>query len=249
MANPIDIELHALGAEAAAGSGPAVDIGELRSAVRLFLTVAAVVGQVIVTLQTSPDGVSGWRDVEKWPAVGKASRQVRCFDGCDQFVRVSWSAAATFAVTGEAHVLYATREDVLGSEILAAAVHECTMHQWADCLINASAATEDAIATSNPLPLTKWPPSVRDNTAAITAWKLIRARGVDANSVADMAVKDAHDDAQKWLRAVADGKIKPPGLTPGDNLGSRAVDGAGQPITEPTPTTAARFFGRWGDFG
>jgi hypothetical protein len=251
MADPLSVTLHALGAEASAGSGDAVDIGELRSALTLELVVSVTPGQVLVVLETSPDGLGGWREVEKFSAAKSATRESRSFDRCDRFMRVSWNAAATFGVVGEAHVLYATREDVLGAELPLKGVQECKMSAWAQCLIAASGDSEDAVATSNPMPLTKWPASLRSKTARIAAWNLIRARGIDANSTADMTVKDAHDDAQKWLLRVSRGELKPPGLSPLDNLGIRTVIGG----TEVASSTVGddcgprQFTRRWGDFG
>ena len=246
MANPQSVELHALGAEASAGSGPAVDIGSQRTALRLALTVTTVV-QAIVKVQTSPDGTTGWRDVGTFSASKVAQGVAMCFHGCDRYVRASWSAAITFSLAGDAQVLYAKKQDVLGV-IKADAVAECTEHEWADALITATDEADVFISNANPDPLTVWRSVVTKHTAEIAAWSLLSGRGIDADDTADMVVKGKYDTAMKWFEWVSQGKLKPPGMTPPDNLGIRtapADDGASLSGDCVSPG----YFTRFGDFG
>lgn len=242
MANALDIELHAQGAETGAGSGVAVDIGETRSAVLLRLRFIDNTG-CLVTIETSPDGVSGWRKVDVFSVVVGASSQARGFDRCDRYVRCSWNAAATFSLVGEAHTLFAEREDICNGEIPEKTFECISAKVWADCLLKASQATEDAFRTANPAPLTKWSPSVAQNTASVAAYLLMGHRGFDPEGP-DALIVDKHNNAQKWLVRVANGEIRPVGVTPGSNLGVHQSSG------NPTAPDCypPRFSDNFGDF-
>jgi hypothetical protein len=243
MANALDVELHALGEETVAGSGSAVDIGETRSAIRVAINVTDAGGAWTATVQTSRDGSTHWRALATFKGSG-AVQEDRCLDGCERYVRVSWTltTSLTFDVQAEAHTLLAQVRDLL-SEAPKAAIGNVDRSVMIDALIKGSTDAEDAIAVSNPLPLTKWPASVRQRVAAIAVYLCIRHRGYRPESPDELFLK-AHDDAQKWLLRVSKGEIRPPGLSPPDNLGVHSS--SGDPLAP--DTYPDKFTNNWGDF-
>ena len=247
MAQALAVTLHALGAEAAGGNGAAVDIGELRSAVKLALTITEATGSLTVFVETSPDGLTGWRSVGQFDVASAIGRQRYSFDECDRYVRARWTVgtSATFSVAGYAHVLFARRGDITGASIKPEALASVDPRVVADCLIKASGVTEDEIATSNPTPLTAWPESVTQNCSDIAVYLVLKHRGFNPELGTDQLIVKAYDDALKWFRSVAQGKVKPPGLAPPDNLGVRISSGN----PEAPDVTRPKFSDDWGDFG
>lgn len=246
MAQALPITLHALGEEASDGQGAAVDIGELRSAVKIALTITALVGTLTVYVETSPDGSTGWRDVGSFDAASAIGRQRWAFDECDRYVRVRWDVgtSATFSVHGEAHLLFARAGDLTSGSINAKALESVDSRVLADGLIKASAVAEDELYTSNPAPLTAWPESVTQHCADLAVFFALKHRGFKPGGADELVVK-AHDDARRWFRDVALGRIKPPGLNPAHNLGPRTSSGDPNYPDTHRPKLSAN----WGDFG
>jgi len=251
MANPVDIELHASGQETSDASGAAVDLDSrgLRSAVQVTLTVTAITGSAVVFVETSPNGTTGWRSVGQFDAVAAVGRQSWSFDQCDRYARVRWDltgsgAAMTFAVAGAAHVLYGERED-LAHEINAQALQNVDARIIARCRVKASCDAEAALATGYEMPLTEWPESIGQREAAIAVFLVMRHRGFKPGTTIDDLVVKAHDDAQRWLKDVGAGRIKPPGMTPTDNLGVKTSSGD----PEYPQVYPSKFSNNWGDFG
>lgn len=244
MAQALLVTLHALGAEAADANGAAVDIGELRSAVKLALTITAITGNLTVFVETSPDGATGWRGVGQFDVATAVGRQRWCFDECDRYVRVRWDVgtSATFSVAGEAHVLFARRGDLTSGSIPAAALASIDARVLADALIKASALAEDEISTSNPPPLTTWPESVTCNCADLAVFYAMSHRGFNPEN--SPLIVEKYKDARSWFRSVAQGKVKPPGLTPPDNLGVRISSGN----ADAPETFRKKFSDDWSDF-
>ena len=214
MANPLAITLHALGIESSSGQSAAVDIEAIRSAARLTLTITAVVGGApTITLETSPDGTTGWRHVGGFTALGAAASEERSFDQCDRYLRVAWTVgtSATFSVAGDAHQLFVQRADV-EAEIGESALSEVEGNDYANALIKASCDIEDALAGAYVPPFSAIPLSVRQRGGAIAAFRALKQRGFDPDNPADALVLKGNDDAMSWLARVARGALKPPGI-------------------------------------
>ena len=62
------------------------------------------------------------------------------------------------------------------------------------------------------LPLTSWGDDLRRCNCLGAAWDVLRVRGYDPNAGGDGAVRLGHEDATKWLRDVADGRVTPVGI-------------------------------------
>ena len=62
------------------------------------------------------------------------------------------------------------------------------------------------------LPLTAWGDDLRRCNCQGAAWDILRVRGYDPNAGGDEAVRLGHEDAMKWLRDVAAGRVTPSGV-------------------------------------
>lgn len=248
MANAQSTVLHASGQEVASGSGPVVDIGALRTACTLTLTVTEVTGDdLAVVVETSPDGSTGWRQVGAFSAVPSVFADVETLHlmGCSQFLRVSWTlgTTATFAVSGKAHQLMASMAD-FRNEVPPALLDQVPVHVVAYALIVASTDAEDAISRTNPVPLTEWSPSVVCRVGRIAAYHVLKYRGYDPESMDAEAIRGDMRDAIKWLQSVSSDEVRPPGLEPASNLVPKSSSGdARRPQVYPR-----KFTTNWGDF-
>ena len=252
MADALAVELHALAAETASGSGAAVDIGELRSAAKLHLrvtasTVAAGVS-LVVTLETSPDGTTGWRAVASFDPTTSVVRAERVFDELERFIRVSWTMSGgdsfTFSVSGKAHVLLATWQDVITSTLPLQALEELPIETRAKNLLIATEMAYEEIGPAYPPPLTDWSESVRGYTATIAASLMMTFRGVAPEGVDEMIFEQSKA-AMSALKRIGRAEIRPAANQPPTNHGPVASSGnPASPDTFPT-----RFSGNWGDFG
>lgn len=251
MADPYDIDLHsASAAETDSGNGSAVDTDSrgLRSAAQLLLTVTALTGTAAVTVQTSLDGATGWIPVASFNEIQVGTQRLY-IDGCARYVRAAWELtggidkSVTFALTGASHVLYGRRED-LDNEINGQALEPIEPSVIARCRIKASCDVEAALATGYPMPLTAWPESIGQREAAIAVYLVMRHRGFDPGNPPDELIVKAHDDAQKWLKDVGAGRMKPPGIVPVDNLGVHTSSGNARSPQRYPPKMSSN----WGDF-
>ena len=115
MANKLAITPLALTTIDASGEGASADIGEHRSAAKLMLVVAALVGTSVgVAVQTSPNETS-WRTVVSFTTSVAAGTEELALVGLDRYVRVTYTlvgTSATLLVTGAAQQLFATEADL-----------------------------------------------------------------------------------------------------------------------------------------
>lgn len=220
MANPLAISLHTSGAETVSGFGAAVDIGAIRSCARLLLDVTAIVGtlpSIVVSVETSVNGTTGWRSVGQFDTVAALASQRRTFAQCERYVRASWTIsgtggpAFTFAVTGEAHVLYATPDDLVRSALPAEALVNVAPYAQADALLSVTDEADGYIGGAYTLPLTAWGEDLRMHVAAMGAFAVLKRRGFDPSGKDELIVK-GRDDAIAWLRRILNGQLAPPGL-------------------------------------
>jgi hypothetical protein len=130
MTTSAAVSLLSSSARSGSGSGSAVDLVEKTTAI-LYLDVTAITaGALTVTMQTSPNGTSGWTTVSPgdgaggslvFTAASAVGLQKVIFPGCSQYVRASWSVSgggtATFAVTGSAYLVFSTPADLLSLNV------------------------------------------------------------------------------------------------------------------------------------
>lgn len=247
MANALDITLHASGQELSSTSGAAVDIGENRSACRLWLSVSEVTGGALTVLvETSEDGTAGWRQVTAFPiapASTTSRKTVSCMD-CDRYVRVRWTLAtsATFHAYGTAHTLIAYPDDVY-AEVPGAALGPVPTNIMADKLISASCDAEDAITRTRHGPLTKWSASMRRRVACIAAYMIVKWRGFNPDNAADELILRDAERAERWLEKVGKDEVRPAGTEPQATLPRRS---SGNP--DAPQTFRRRMSDNWGSF-
>lgn len=221
MTDPLDITLHASASEGSSGSGAAVDLGsDLRCCAKLKLIVSAMVGttpSLLVAIETSADGSTGWTQVGAFATVTVAGFQEVTFAETQRFVRASWTLAGTggpactFSVAGRGHVLYARPSDLSRIAIPAAALQNVTPAEQADAMLAVTDEAAGYIGGSYQLPLTAWDDDLRMHVARMGAYAVISARGYDPTGRDDTLVK-GRDDAIAWLRRIMDGQLEPPGM-------------------------------------
>jgi len=219
MAQALAIVGLALAARTGTGQGAAVDIGATRSAARLQLELTAISGanaSLVVTLETSADGATGWRAVDAWDALTAVDKVERNFAGLSRFVRVSWvltgtGPSATFTVYGDAHQLFLTIGSLNGAQVPTKAIASVPKTVVAGALIDASQDGEDAMASSFTLPIVSVGPSMTKRLAAIAAYHVMSFRGFQPQGTDELFIKN-HDDAQAWLMRVSQAKLRPPGI-------------------------------------
>lgn len=205
MAEALSVTLHALAEEAASGSSDPVDIGERRSAARLSLRRTTLTGTLTVTIETAASESGPWRQVAQF-----ASKLTVNVAGLMRYLRVSWVVVTpvAFQVTGEAHTIYATPDQIeLPEDVLDGMLDD----EKVEACISATGEAEGYLNAGYTLPLESWPPELSRHTGMIAAWNLVRKRGVRADG-ADELVKTGRDESVQWLSRVASGKVVPPGL-------------------------------------
>jgi hypothetical protein len=112
MADALAIELHALAAVTAAGTGSSVDLVKttrIAAKVRLDLVAIAAGAELVVILETSRNDIA-WREV-RTQTFTQVEQVEWTVGGLSRYVRVRWEltgASASFAVEGEAQVVYCT---------------------------------------------------------------------------------------------------------------------------------------------
>lgn len=222
------------------------DLGAHRTAAKFFLRATAVSGTLTVAIETSADNSTGWRQVGRFSPRNVPGVDEIALDGLDQYVRAAYSvgSSATFSVTGEAHQLYATAEDlkdVLDRDIIDR-VRNKDSSRVPRFLIKATALMEGALDHHHPLPLSSVPELVRHHTAYLAAKNLERHSGEVGGGV-DEALDDGYEEAVAFME---------------DAKKRRMLAGETGPATTPatrveTPARAAASLlstsnsSRWGD--
>lgn len=218
MANPLAIVLHASAAETVSGQSAPIDIGSLRSALRLNLELTELSGagaSILATIETSVSaGTIGWS------AIGTISASTSpdlTLAGAKRYVRARWAIggatpSVTFALSGAAHVLYAQPADIdrfcLPSKALAS-LDQATI---ADALLSATDEADGYFAAGYTLPLKAWGDDVRRMVAKMAALTAMTNRGFQPGGSDDLIVK-GYDDAVAWCRRVGQhAGIEPPGI-------------------------------------
>ncbi len=244
MANPLDIELHASGAETASGNGTAEDIGETRSCVKVSLLVSAVSGTtptLLVTIQTGPTSTGPWRSAGAFASQAAIGKNAKTVAALDQFVRAIWTIGGTdtptftFALAGAAHTLYAEPDDIGRTAINAVAIDGIDPEVMADCCLRATSDAETALNSAYELPIDSWGEDLRGHVAARAMFYAMNHRGFDPGSGADQMIvlaggfrteTNVKSAAQMFFDDVASGKLKPLGIvdqTPDDYEGGGVV--------------------------
>lgn len=248
MANAQSVELHAQGEETSTGTGPVVEIGETRSAARLTLRALSGTGALFVSVQTSPDGTNGWRDVAAFDSVEQYPRkQLLHMDDLDAFIRVSWEldgSDATFTVNGRAHTLFALQEDLEGELPQQLINHKKVTNDLRSMkLMMASTHAEAAIHAANPIPLTSWDLDLTQKVAVIAAFEVMTHIGFVPQGTDEIIVMK-WKAATKYFDRIRERKEKPPGFVPTPFDDTQFSSGDPDDPDKDQP----RMSDNWGDF-
>lgn len=218
MADALAITLHADGAETANGSSVAVDIGALRSCVKATLVVSAISAgaSIEVAVETSTSATGPWSRVGGFVAL-TIPKAVDCVVAdCRRYVRVSWTLtgttpSATFAASGEAHVLYATLRDIEIHGISKQAIGLVPAEERTEHALAATGEAEGYLAGGYKLPLVAWSTELRRQVAQLAVYAIMSRRGFQPQGTDELIVKN-RDDAISWLSKVNRGLLQPPGI-------------------------------------
>jgi phage gp36-like protein len=219
MADPTDIQLHASAAETASGSGSAIDIGTRRSCVKLTLTVSALSGagaslQAIV--ETAVSATGPWLSVGSFPALTVARTSGCVFADCRRWVRIRWvmagaSPSIQFECSGAAHVIYSSLGDITAHGLPKEATSSVPAEERAKHALAATGEAEGYLAGGYTMPLVAWDDELRRQVAQIAVYAIMCRRGFQPQGIDELIVKN-RDDAISWLKMVAKGIIKQPGI-------------------------------------
>lgn len=230
--------LHALATETASGSGAAVDLGTF-STVRVDLGVSVVAGtlpSLTVGIESSGNGLSGWRAVGALGPATAAGVGTATLAGVDRYVRGSWvisgtTPAFTFSLTTQPQSQYASIADVRELSLPATALEppvSMTQVEF-DVAVNAqlvaiSARVDDALRTggySVPLtgslgPPSSYPEQITKAVADIAAYEILVTFGFNPGEY-DENYKLRANAQWDWLRdigkraVILDLPVPPPG--------------------------------------
>jgi phage gp36-like protein len=167
-----------------------------------------------VTIQTSPDGTT-WRDAMAFPAITSVGKTYLFPGNLDQYIRASWAITGTdpsftFALTGQGHVIYAERQDLIDLGIPASALSNVSLSAQYRALITASGVADVHLNRVFTLPLSEWGESLRRIVAAIAAFDLRKVKGFKPEGT-DQLIKYSYEDSNLSLRMLED-KTKPPDI-------------------------------------
>lgn len=226
MASSAAVSLLASSARTTTGSGAAVDLAEKTTCV-LYLDVTAVsgTGALTVTVQTSPNGTSGWTTVSPsngaggslvFTAASAVALQKVTFPSCERYVRATWSitggATVTFAVTGTAFLRFASPADVLRLGVRSEALSDVSA---ATLDASCGRATDEIVSALDAQeykgPFDAWGEDVRGTAATLAGYYALLVRGFAPQNGADPLVQ-AVADARAWLDLVAKGSRRPFGV-------------------------------------
>lgn len=238
MPSPLAITLHALGAEAASGTGSAIDLLSTQSGgpparEGLELTLDVASGSGAVNLETAPSASGPWVPAAEFEGLtGSAAQQKLSIAPVSRYVRAVWvvdgADPLVFGLAGVSHVLYVLPRDVFDGSIPEHALSGVAAHVMAKACIDASAKAHGFFARRYTGPLVSIGSDVRRELAQIVAYMAMSHRGFAPDGSDDLIVKN-HDAALRWLNQVGSGAVSPD-------------------VTDSTPTrsgSGARIFSRY----
>jgi phage gp36-like protein len=222
--------LHALAAETASGTGAAGDLGTTLRTVRVDLDVDAVAGTtpgLLVTVESSTDGVSGWRSIGTiGPASATGAVPAATFPS-DRYVRGMWtlsgaSPSFTFLLTALPVAQYASLDDIKALGLPATAfVPPIGMTQAVfdaainDQLVAVSGKVESYLRTRYAVPLTgtlgpnTYLKEIVKAVTDIEAFELLMWRGFNPDQF-DATFETRWKAAWDWLKDIAKGVVSVP---------------------------------------
>jgi phage gp36-like protein len=207
MPNPLEVTLHASGAETSSGSGTPVEVGA-RQALDAILTVTAADG-LAVSIESGPSSSGPWTAAGEFETVAEGQRKlVVCPVG--PWVRVVWDTAApaTFEVKATAHQVYVTPEDLAAMSLPEAATADMDPQIIARACIDVSNEADGYLRRRYSMPLTSGGSELTRKLAHILAYEVLRRRGFQPEGPDELVVVEKNESI-KWLAKVGAGTVSP----------------------------------------
>ncbi len=127
---------------------------------------------------------------------------------------------------------YATTTDLVRLGLPSAALSGVSTAAQEAALDAASAVADGYLASRKALPLSAWGDDLRTVVTRLAAYDLMVTRGYDPAAGRDDQIRLRHEDAMRWLRDFADGRIDAPSMvdaTPDDASDERTVYATSRP--------------------
>lgn len=217
MPNVLAISAHPSAAETVSGVGTAVDLGD-RTYVTLVsnATVMTSATTLIVTAETSLTNVD-WTAVGTFATQSGISAVSLLIPVCSRYLRVRWAItgsapSVTFAVTGAAYQLYAHPADLVTFGMPAVALARFSAATQAAACLASSDEAAGYLASAYTLPIVSWDQDLRKAVACLAVYDLLSSNGYEPDSGKDSVVETRRNNSVSWLKRVADGGLRPPGI-------------------------------------
>jgi phage gp36-like protein len=225
------VSLYASALQTISGVGLSVDLGTRDRLLRQTLAVTAATGTLTVRLESSADGVTGWKPFGAFNPSTSAASERLSFISPERYVRATWTltgASFTFAITGTQGICFANLDQLEGLGIPAAAMSTMIGAKRVEALAATTEMASGILAARYDLPIVLWGTDLSQATCKITAYDLLSVRGFNPDGDDDN-VRKRYDDAMDWLRAVAAGSISPVGLV--DSTPEESDEGGAEVLT------------------
>lgn len=200
-------------ARTASGVGSAIDLVQRTTAdLALIVTAIGTGSTLTVTIETSADGTI-WRATEEPFLPADAITTLKqVFTGLDRWIRARWdltssgSPSATFAVAGDAVLVYATPEHLSRFGAAGNRFAGVPLYVQDIYLRVASDEADGSIQEEYGLPGLKWGDDLRNLVCSIAAWMILtKYIGTNAEAGADGEISKNSDRAYKRLAEIARG--------------------------------------------
>jgi phage gp36-like protein len=129
--------------------------------------------------------------------------------------------------------VFATRAHLAAFGLPTAWLGAVTDEDQDAALAATSALAAGYLATQYAPPLVAWGDDLRRAVCHLAAWDLLCRRGCNPDAPAEAAVKQRAEDALRWLREVAAGRVAPPDLIDS----TPAVEEGGSYVASDLPRT------------
>lgn len=214
MADAADFTLRASAAASSSASGSGIDIGELREAAAIQLDVTALVGSLVVKIESAPAEAGPWRLVEDRIVYETGTTKFWVGD-LDRWLRASHEIEAgdssTFSVESEAHVVYANLRHLEQFSAPTRAWQDTTPSQRVAACHAATSVADGYLGKVHEMPLLAWSTALTLYVSWYAAWIALTTRGVDLSG-ADMIFQNNMQEALNWFEAYGKGDMEDPGI-------------------------------------
>lgn len=199
-------------AETASGVGPSIDLGARDRLLRQVLTVTAAAGTLVVRLEASADGASGWRSFATFAPLTTTGSERCTFIAPERYVRVGWTITGgvghTFGIDGHKGVVFANLEQLEQFGMAKGALASLSPTTKAEELAGTTELASGILAVRYDPPIVTKSLDLAKAVCKIAVYELLSVRGLNPDGD-DSNIRTRYEDAMKWLEKVASGAITP----------------------------------------